>query len=46
MRNFLRRRHKVPTRGIRAFGWDRVYGPLGVISLKARLRGRAAMSLA
>jgi RNA-directed DNA polymerase len=46
MRNFLRRRHKVPTRGIRAFGWDRVYGPLGVISLKARLRGRAAVSLA
>ena len=46
MRNFLRRRHKVSTRGIRAFGWDQVYGSLGLISLKARLRGRAAVSLA
>jgi RNA-directed DNA polymerase len=46
MRNFLRRRHKVPTRGIRAFGWDRVFGSLGVISLDAVRRGRTAVSLA
>ena len=36
MRNFLRRRHKVSTRGTRVFGWDRVFGSLGVISLGAR----------
>ena len=46
MRNFLRRRHKVPTRGTRVFGWDRVFGSLGVISLGARRRGRTAVSLA
>jgi RNA-directed DNA polymerase len=45
MRNFLRRRHKVSTRGTRAFGWDRVFGTLGVFSLGAR-RGRTAVSLA
>jgi len=45
MRNFLRRRHKVSTRGTRAFGWDRVFGTLGVISL-GTLRGRTAVSLA
>jgi RNA-directed DNA polymerase len=46
MRNFLRRRHKVSTRGIRAFGWDRVFGTLGVTSLGALRRGRTAVSLA
>jgi RNA-directed DNA polymerase len=46
MRNFLRRRHKVSTRGIRAFGWDRVFGSLGVVSLGAIRRGRAAVNLA
>jgi RNA-directed DNA polymerase len=45
MRNFLRRRHKVSTRGTRVFGWQRVFGSLGVISLGA-LRGRNAVSLA
>ena len=45
MRNFLRRRHKVPTRGIRVFGWDTIFGSLGVTSVGA-LRGRAAVSLA
>ncbi len=45
MRNFLRRRHKVSTRGTRVFGWDRVFGTLGVTSLGA-LRGRTAVSLA
>jgi RNA-directed DNA polymerase len=45
MRNFLRRRHKVSTRGTHAFGWHRVFGSLGVVSLGA-LRGRAAVSLA
>jgi len=46
MRNFLRRRHKVSTRGTRAFGWDRVFGSLGVLSLGALRRGRIAVSLA
>ena len=45
MRNFLRRRHKVSTRGTRVFSWDRVFGSLGVVSLGAR-RGRTAVSLA
>ena len=40
------RRHKVSTRGTRVFGWDRVFGTLGVISLYARRRGRTAVSLA
>jgi RNA-directed DNA polymerase len=46
MRNFLRRRHKVSTRGTRVFGWNRVFGSLGVISLYALRRGRTAVSLA
>jgi RNA-directed DNA polymerase len=46
MRNFLRRRHKLSTRGTRVFGWERVFGSLGVISLYATRRGRAAVSLA
>jgi len=45
MRHFLRRRHKVPTRGTREFGGRRVFGSLGVISLRA-LGGRSAVSLA
>lgn len=45
-RNFLRRRHKVPTRGTRAFGWERIFGSLGVLSLGALRRGRTAVSLA
>jgi len=45
MRNFLRHRHKVSTRGTRVFGWNHVFGTLGVISLGA-LRGRTAVSLA
>jgi RNA-directed DNA polymerase len=46
MRNFLRRRHKVSTRGTRSFGWDHVFGSLGVVSLGALRRGRTAVSLA
>lgn len=46
MRNFLRRRHKVSTRGTRPFGWERVFGSLGVTSLVAVRRGRTAVSLA
>src|SRR5512139_729171 len=42
MRNFLRRRHKVSTRGTRSFGWDHVFESLGVISLGALRRGRTA----
>jgi RNA-directed DNA polymerase len=45
MRNFLRRRHKVSTRGTRTFGWHHVFGTLGVVSLGA-FRGRNAVSLA
>lgn len=46
MLNFLRRRHKLPTRGARVFDWDRVHGALGVTSLYAIHRGRNAVSLA
>lgn len=46
MHNFLRRRHKVSTRGTRVFGWNRVFVELGVISLAERQRGRTAVSLA
>jgi RNA-directed DNA polymerase len=45
MRHFLRRRHKVPTRGTRDFSRSRVFGSLGVTSLRA-LSGRSAVSLA
>jgi hypothetical protein len=40
------RRHKVSTRGTRVFGWARVCGALGVLSLHASRRGRTAVSLA
>jgi RNA-directed DNA polymerase len=46
VRHFLRRRHKVPTRGTRVFGWDRVFGFFGVFSLGALRRDRLAVSLA
>jgi RNA-directed DNA polymerase len=45
MRHFLRRRHKVPTRGTRTFSRDRVFGQLGVVRLTSQ-RGRIAVSLA
>ena len=45
-RNFLRRRHKVSTRGTRAFGWEKIFGSLGVLSLDAHRRGRTTVSLA
>jgi len=45
MRHFLRRRHKVPTRGTRDFSRNRVFGSLGVTTLRAR-SGRSAVSLA
>jgi RNA-directed DNA polymerase len=34
VRHFLRRRHKVPTRGTRRFPRERVFGDLGVFSLR------------
>lgn len=34
---FLARRHKVPSRGTRAFTWDRVFGELGIIELRRPL---------
>jgi RNA-directed DNA polymerase len=33
VRNFLRRRHQVTTRGTRRWRWDYVFGELGVVSL-------------
>ena len=39
-------RHKVSTRGTRAFGGDRVFGPRGVNSLGVFRRGRTTVSLA
>ncbi|MBA3641888.1 MAG: group II intron reverse transcriptase/maturase [Acidobacteria bacterium] len=33
-RHFLRRRHKVPTRGTRTFPAEQVFGPLGVVRLR------------
>jgi len=45
VRHFLRRRHKVPTRGTRVFSRDRVFGRLGVVRLRP-WGGRAAVSLA
>ena len=40
--NFLRRRHKVPTRGTRRFPPDRVFGELGVLRLRTRHLGPPA----
>ncbi len=34
VRDFLQRRHKVPTRGTRCFSDQHIYGPLGVLSLR------------
>jgi RNA-directed DNA polymerase len=34
VRDFLRRRHKVPSRGTRRFRLARVFGELGVFSLR------------
>jgi RNA-directed DNA polymerase len=36
VQHFLRRRHKVPTRGTRRFGPQRVFGELGVLQLTSR----------
>jgi len=33
VRHFLRRRHKVPTRGTRRFSWETMFGELGVLKL-------------
>jgi RNA-directed DNA polymerase len=38
--HFLRRRHRVPTRGTRRFGAGRAFGPLGVLRLES-LTGRS-----
>ena len=35
VRHFLRRRHKVPTRGTRRFSWKTVFGKLGIVNLGA-----------
>ena len=36
VRNFLKRRHKVPVRGVREFPSTRVFGELGVVRLRRR----------
>ena len=36
VRDFLQRRHKVPTRGIRHFSWSYIFGTLGVLQLHRR----------
>jgi RNA-directed DNA polymerase len=38
VRHFLRRRHKVSSRGTRPFSMKQVYGPLGVFRLRGPLR--------
>lgn len=38
-RHFLRRRHKVPTRGTRRFAAQRIFGELGVLRLRTVLLG-------
>jgi RNA-directed DNA polymerase len=38
-RNFLRRRHKVPTRGTRRFAAQKIFGELGVLRLRTVLLG-------
>jgi RNA-directed DNA polymerase len=37
VQHFLRRRHKVPTRGTRRFGAQHVFGELGVLRLESRV---------
>ena len=37
VQHFLRRRHKVPTRGTRRFGPQQVFGELGVLRLTSRV---------
>src|SRR5438552_5582730 len=37
VQHFLRRRHKVPTRGARRFGPQQVFGALGVLRLESRV---------
>ncbi len=37
VRHFLRRRHKVPSRGTRQLSYERLYGELGVLRLQALL---------
>jgi len=36
VRQFLARRHKLPTRGCRRFSWDRIFGELGIKELCRR----------
>jgi RNA-directed DNA polymerase len=42
VQRFLRRRHKVPTRGTRRFGAQHVFGELGVLRLESRRVSSAA----
>ena len=42
VRHFLRRRHRVPTRGTRRFGAEHVFHTLGVLRLESLMMGRSA----
>lgn len=46
MRHFLRRRHKVPTRGTRRFPAEAVFGEIGVLRLRPLHVGRPPCTLA
>ena len=46
VRHFLRRRHKVPSRGTKRFPAARVFGELGVVQLRRFYRGSPAHALA
>jgi hypothetical protein len=45
-RHYLRRRHKVPTRGTRRFPAEQVFGPLGVVRLRPLHVGRGSCASA
>lgn len=44
-RHFLRRRHKVPTRGMKRYASERIFGELGVFQLRRFHLGSAAHAL-
>ncbi len=46
VRNFLRRRHKVPTRGTRRYSAEQIFGPLGVTQLRRLQLGSPPCTLA
>jgi len=45
-RHFLRRRHKVSTRGTRRFSYETLYGELGIVKLTALIMSERAVGVA